>query len=83
MAWGGYEENDYLYQDIAIPIGTTSLSLSLYRNFQTAEPSGDDWDQVIVSFNLSTIWIWGNQDSTSGWVNENVIIPGDYSGTTV
>lgn len=95
-AWmGGVEEapasnKDSMYQDVAIPQGTTALEFAGYYEIRSDEPGPTEYDKGDVEIvtatgtqQLDLIKHLGNLDKTTGWTAFNKTITTNLSGQTV
>ena len=90
----GTDENtssvtDALYQDVAVPAGTTSLVFTGYYDVRTSETGTTVYDRGDVSLlktdgtPLETIKTLDNTAPTTGWTAFNKTFTGNYSNQTV
>ncbi len=95
-AWmGGVEEapsanKDSMYQDVAIPQGTTALELTGYYDIRSAETESTEYDKgdvELVTTNgtqqLDLIKHLANTNKTTGWTPFNKTITTSLAGQTV
>ena len=90
-AWlGGAADNqDFLFQDVNVPIGVTSLDLHVYLWIATEEPSGA-YDTAMITLRdpttetiIETLGVWTNSDETSNWLARSLSVAGSYAGQSI
>ncbi len=90
-AWLGGESarQDFIYQPVAVPAATRSLTLRGYLYIRTNEPVPSQYDQMQINiYNtnqdlLETVATYFDGDVTTGWRAFTQDVAGDYAGRTI
>ena len=87
-AWLGglFNVTQSIYQDVAVPAGTTKLTLSGYL-WITTEEHGGTFDhlyaEIIAPGGTETVGHWTNLSSNTGWTLFSTQASGNYAGQTI
>ncbi|MFC0541590.1 hypothetical protein [Kutzneria chonburiensis] len=78
----GSAHTDTVSQQVAVPSGCTTYTLSYWLHVDTAEPTTTAYDTLTVQVNGSTLATYSNKDAASGYVRHSVDLSA-YQGQTV
>lgn len=90
MVWLGglLDVTTSLYQDVAIPAGSTGLQLAGYRLIGSEEFGGSfdfAWIRILNTNGvlLETLFEWDNTDTNTSWLHFAATPSGNYAGQTI
>ena len=91
VAWMGgiTDDTNMIYQDVAVPVGTTQLTFSGYAWVTTQELGVIVYDtctlQLLTTANgpLETLRTWTNANTNTSWTAFSIPASGTYAGTTI
>ncbi|HTI23523.1 MAG TPA: putative Ig domain-containing protein [Kutzneria sp.] len=78
----GSAHTDTLSQQVTVPSGCTTYTLSYWLHVDTAEPTTTAYDTLTVQINGSTLATYSNKDAASGYLKHSVDLSA-YQGQTV
>ncbi|GLZ79516.1 peptidase M28 [Actinorhabdospora filicis] len=78
----GYAATDTITQNVTVPAGCSSTSLSFWIHIDTDETEAVDYDVLTVSVGGTAVQTFSNQDAAGGYVQVTVPL-GSYAGQTV